>query len=287
MTESRRPQHADSTIVGQTTFVRLADAHGAMCFDTAAMRSILGESCTLAQAQSSACTSRARALLEGVAEQRFETVTQRGGRGAVRFFDSALGSLVLRSYRRGGLIGRWVRRHYLWIGESRTRCFREFHLLQQLAALDLPVPEVVAAGYVRKGLGYRAELLMRAIPDSRPLAQHLAALDSAQGLSLAAKLGQLIARFHRHGIYHADLNAFNVMVDGESKLWLIDFDRGERRTPRSAWQQANLQRLHRSLLKTAPQWATAGGATVEAFFAALVQAYQRSMADPAGGSGPV
>jgi len=279
MTENRRPPHSDSTIVGQPTFVRLADAHGAMCFNTDAIRSILGESCTLAQAQSSACASRARALLEGVAEQRFETVTQRGGRGAVRFFDSALGSLVLRSYRRGGLIGRWVRRHYLWIGESRTRCFREFHLLQTLALLGLPVPEVVAAGYVRAGLGYRAELLMRAIPDSRPLAQHLALLDSTQGLLLAAELGHLIARFHRHGVYHADLNAFNVMVDGDGKLWLIDFDRGEQRTPGKAWQHANLRRLHRSLLKTAPLWASAAGVAVEAFFAALVVAYQRAMAD--------
>lgn len=273
MTEIRPPPEPQSK-AESATFVRLADAHGAMCFDSAALRRILGESCGLAQAQTEACTSRARALLEGIAEQRFETVTQRGGRGAVRFFDSALGSLVLRSYRRGGLIGRWVRRHYLWTGESRTRCFREFHLLQRLAELGLPVPAVVAAGYVRHGVGYRAELLMRAIPDSRPLAQYLAGLDVAQSRALAADLGRLIARFHQHGVYHADLNAFNVMVDGQGKLWLIDFDRGELRRPGVTWQHANLQRLHRSLLKTAPQWVTPTGLGVEAFYAVLVEAYQ-------------
>ncbi|OPZ10161.1 MAG: 3-deoxy-D-manno-octulosonic acid kinase [Alphaproteobacteria bacterium ADurb.BinA280] len=279
MIDSRSPESLRHS-AGNPAFVRLCDAHGAMWFDAEAMRSILGEACSLTQAQSPACTSRARALLEGIAEQRFETVTQRGGRGAVRFFDSALGSLVLRSYRRGGLIGRWVRRHYLWLGESRTRCYREFHLLQQLAAQGLPVPHVVAAGFVRNGLGYRAELLMRAIPDSRPLAQHLAALDAESTRAIAVELGRLLARFHRQGVYHADLNAFNVMVDAQGKLWLIDFDRGELRPPDAQWQRANLQRLRRSLWKTAPQWAGASGVDVETLFATLVSAYQASMRLP-------
>jgi 3-deoxy-D-manno-octulosonic acid kinase len=32
-------------------------------------------------------------------------------------------------------------------------------------------------------------------------------------------------------------------------VWLIDFDRGELRTPAREWQLANLARLRRSLLK--------------------------------------
>ena len=32
-------------------------------------------------------------------------------------------------------------------------------------------------------------------------------------------------------------------------MWLIDFDRGELRPPARDWQQANLARLRRSLLK--------------------------------------
>jgi len=42
--------------------------------------------------------------------------------------------------------------------------------------------------------------------------------------------------------------AHNVLVvPGE--LYLIDFDRGRLRKPATAWQQGNLQRLRRSLVK--------------------------------------
>jgi 3-deoxy-D-manno-octulosonic acid kinase len=40
----------------------------------------------------------------------------------------------------------------------------------------------------------------------------------------------------------------NVLVTS-SALYLIDFDRGHRRTPAEGWRLANLQRLHRSLVK--------------------------------------
>ena len=65
---------------------------------------------------------------------------------------------------------------------------------------------------------------------------------------LAEEVGALVARFHRVGIWHADLNAHNVLVAPDG-LYLIDFDRGRLRVPAVAWQQANLLRLRRSLLK--------------------------------------
>jgi 3-deoxy-D-manno-octulosonic acid kinase len=61
-------------------------------------------------------------------------------------------------------------------------------------------------------------------------------------------VGAEIARFHAHGVYHADLNAHNILLT-DASVWLIDFDRGELRHPARAWQQANLARLKRSLLK--------------------------------------
>jgi 3-deoxy-D-manno-octulosonic acid kinase len=61
-------------------------------------------------------------------------------------------------------------------------------------------------------------------------------------------VGALVARFHRAGIWHADLNAHNVLVTNE-ELYLIDFDRGRQREPADSWQQANLLRLRRSLVK--------------------------------------
>lgn len=61
--------------------------------------------------------------------------------------------------------------------------------------------------------------------------------------------GQLIARFHRAGLDHADLNAHNILFDAGGHGWLIDFDRGVLRIPATRWRERNLKRLHRSLLK--------------------------------------
>ena len=47
---------------------------------------------------------------------------------------------------------------------------------------------------------------------------------------------------------HADLNAYNLQVDGQDRLWLLDFDRG-RLSSAGPWRQQNIARLHRSLLK--------------------------------------
>ena len=61
--------------------------------------------------------------------------------------------------------------------------------------------------------------------------------------------GRLIARSHRAGLDHADLNAHNLLFDPGGNGWVIDLDRGQLRIPASGWRQRNLKRLHRSLLK--------------------------------------
>lgn len=172
--------------------------------------------------------------------------TQAGGRGGVAVIATPVGECVLRHYRRGGLVASLLGERYLWTGADRTRPFAEFRLLGEIARLGLPGPPVVAARYSRSGLFYTADLITRRIKDARTLAERVQArqLDSA----LAAEAGALVARFHRAGIWHADLNAHNVLTAPDG-LYLIDFDRGRLREPRAAWQQANLQRLRRSLLK--------------------------------------
>lgn len=172
--------------------------------------------------------------------------TQAGGRGSVALIATAAGECVLRHYRRGGLVARVLGDHYLWIGADRTRAFAEFRLLASMAGEGLPVPRVVAARYRRRGLFYRADLITVRIPNAMTLAECLAAgkLDG----ELAELVGALVARFHRAGIWHADLNAHNILVT-DSELYLIDFDRGQRRKPADAWRVANMQRLRRSLVK--------------------------------------
>lgn len=170
-----------------------------------------------------------------------------GGRGGVAFVETPAGACVLRHYHRGGLAARVSADKYFWAGANRTRSFREFRLLDHLVANGLPVAAPVAARYARSGIHYTADLIVRRIPSVETLAERLArgALDA----SLAARVGATVARFHAAGACHADLNAHNILVGERDLVSLIDFDRGTLRKPALAWQQSNLKRLRRSLIK--------------------------------------
>ncbi|RAN81285.1 3-deoxy-D-manno-octulosonic acid kinase [Bacillus sp. SRB_336] len=199
--------------------------------------------------------------------------TQAGGRGGVAIIATPVGECVLRHYHRGGLVASLMGDRYLWTGADRTRPFAEFRVLAEVVSLGLPAPAVVAARYCRRGLLYSADLITRRIADASTLAECLAAgrLDG----ELAEESGALVARFHRAGVWHADLNAHNVLVAPDD-LYLIDFDRGRLRTPARAWQQANLLRLRRSLVKLGA--ASAGEAAFEeAIWQPLLYRYQRTL----------
>ena len=62
-------------------------------------------------------------------------------------------------------------------------------------------------------------------------------------------VGTCIRRFHDANIYHADLNAHNLLLSEDDRVYLIDFDRSAVRAEAKAWKDQNLARLHRSLTK--------------------------------------
>ncbi len=189
-----------------------------------------------------------------------------GGRGGAWFIAMGEGGdAVLRHYLRGGLVANLSRDAHLWRGIARVRSFAEYRLLRALRARKLPVPMPYAAWYRREGMSYRAAILMQRLPGVRSLA----ALATAGDAPWVAA-GALVARFHRQGLDHADLNAHNLLFDQEGRGWMIDFDRSRLRIPATAWREANLTRLQRSLHKRP---GTQSRATVEAGFAELRAAY--------------
>lgn len=174
---------------------------------------------------------------------------QAGGRGSAWFVTTPVGEAVLRHYRRGGRIATLLGDRYWWSGEDETRSFREFRLLAELNRDGLPVPRPLAARVQRSGPWYRADLLISRIPQTQTLAQRLAGDITVLPWE---DIGALVARFHLAGVFHADLNAHNLLLDSAGALWLIDFDRGERRALERLWATRNLERLRRSLRKECP-----------------------------------
>lgn len=172
-----------------------------------------------------------------------------GGRAAAWFIQIGTRQAVLKHYRRGGLIGRWVRDQYFWAGQDRVRSFAEFEVLSQLTQWGLPVPPVMAAAYWRThGLCYRAAIITQRIAGARPLA--LSNLDADWSAA-----GHVVRRMHQCGVWHADLNVFNILVDALHTIWLIDFDRARLAVHSPTAQQGNMDRLKRSIDKVCGAYA--------------------------------
>jgi len=168
------------------------------------------------------------------------------GRGTTIFVRHGDQQLALRHYHRGGMPAKLSRDRYFWLGLERSRPWREWHLLLELYRRGLPVPRPVAARISRDGMSYRGDIITGVV-DAEPLANWL--VKKRLRSSLLGNIGACLRRFHNEGVYHADLNACNILLDDEGNVTLIDFDRGELREPANGWQRANLQRLKRSLEK--------------------------------------
>lgn len=168
------------------------------------------------------------------------------GRQGVHLIDHPGGPLISRRNHRGGLVGRLIKKRYVWLGAERTRVFREARLIDHLRTAGLPVPPVIAAFYRREGLTYRGTLVTAYLPETKALAHHLATGELRPELWRA--VGDCLTRFYHHGVFHADLNAHNILIDATDNVWVIDFDRGRLRRP-GPWIQRNLARLERSIFK--------------------------------------
>lgn len=188
-------------------------------------------------------------LFDGADAQREgRPLDERTGRGSVRVIDRGDQRWVLRHYHRGGAVARLVEDHYLWTGLDRARAFREWRLLARLAELELPAPTPVAARVVRRGWAYRADIVTRYLPETRPLSAFLDDGHPLDGTWL--EIGRMVRAFHDHGVHHPDLTAHNILLDAGRRVFLVDFDNARFRPP-GEWRNAGLARLERSLRKVA------------------------------------
>ncbi|HUH88039.1 MAG TPA: 3-deoxy-D-manno-octulosonic acid kinase [Pusillimonas sp.] len=167
---------------------------------------------------------------------------QVGGRKSAWFVEAEFGQAVLRHYRRGGMVAKLSRDRYVWAGADATRSFAEFRVLWFLRERGLAVPAPLAAAYWKSGLTYRAAILIERIPQVRTLAEARAEPEA---------VAKAIFAMHEAGVWHADLNAFNILLSSSGQVWLIDFDRARRRTLTARLRRSNLLRLKRSLDKVA------------------------------------
>ena len=153
---------------------------------------------------------------------------------------------VLRHYLRGGMIGKILKDTFIYSGPDKTRSFKEWRLLDKLSSNGFNVPRPAAARFRQRGTFYTADIITVRIPDVVPLSQFIS--EQNPDAEFWQSIGAGIHRFHAAGVYHADMNAYNLQIDKSGELWMLDFDKGALRA-RGTWQQETLARLHRSLKK--------------------------------------
>ncbi len=195
----------------------------------------------------------ARALLGG-----------RGGVGAFQLRPDLV--VVLRPYRRGGLVGRHNQARYFGV---RPRPFRELRASEALRAAGVPTPDVLGAAVRWDAPGcYVGALATREVPAAINLWHYLQMAAPAERGPACAAAAAVTRRLHDAGAIHPDLNLQNYLVrrtPSDFDAWIIDLDcvRLGRVTP--ATRRAAFERICRSIRKLDPESAVMTLACVEAF----------------------
>jgi 3-deoxy-D-manno-octulosonic acid kinase len=133
-----------------------------------------------------------------------------------------IGSVVIKHYRRGGLMRYFIKRRYLKFGKTRAQ--RDFELLVIVANLGINVPEPIAYAH-RSRLFYQAWLVTREIHQPQSLAR-LSLQDEKKTSKAMESVIEQISSLIQNDILHVDLHPGNVVVDAAGKVYLLDFDKG-------------------------------------------------------------
>jgi 3-deoxy-D-manno-octulosonic acid kinase len=133
------------------------------------------------------------------------------------------GAVVVKHYKRGGLLGRLVRDRYLKWGKSRSQL--EFEFLQKARELGINAPQPLL--FASRGrLIYRAWLVTSEIKKPLSLAR-LSVDDELRTRQVMASVIEQISRLMDNRIMHVDLHPGNVVVDSQDQVFLLDFDKGK------------------------------------------------------------
>jgi 3-deoxy-D-manno-octulosonic acid kinase len=134
-----------------------------------------------------------------------------------------IGAVVIKHYRRGGLLRYFIKRRYLKLGKTRAQ--REFELLAAVAEFGVNVPQPIAFAYSGH-LFYRAWLITREIRQPLSLADLSLQDEDKTGRVMASVIKQVSSLIQNH-ILHVDLHPGNVVADNAGKVYLLDFDKGK------------------------------------------------------------
>lgn len=168
------------------------------------------------------------------------------GRGRLFTFPILPGKGVLREYRRGGMVRRFLPR-----GTLTNRPLREWNVLNYLYRHEFPVPDPLGLLWRRRSLLVTGAIATQFI-DSVNLADYLRTT-AVPPEHLLENVGRLIRRMHDLHVYHADLHVGNILVTARplplGSVYFVDFDNARITAVTTLLRAQNLLRLRRSFTK--------------------------------------
>jgi 3-deoxy-D-manno-octulosonic acid kinase len=170
-----------------------------------------------------------------------------GGRSKSFIFNlSGFGRVFVKHYSHGGVLRSITGGRFLAIGEQRSRL--EFEMLERARSLGVNAPRPLAI--ITKGaIVYGTWLVMEELGDTRSLVE----VQNEDGDDLRHamdELGKQLGLLIKNQIFHVDLHPGNVLVSGDGKAFIVDFDKarifsgGE-----SALRELYLRRWRRAVIK--------------------------------------
>lgn len=146
-----------------------------------------------------------------------------GRADVVRTEIKGLGHVVIKYYKRGGLVRRFNENVYLRRGIPRSR--HEFEMIQKARGLGISCPEPLVWA-IKGGLFYKAFLITRNIGDHGSLVD-ICIKNPNECVSNLEKAAEQASLLIQNRIHHVDFHPGNVLVDNQGKVYVIDFDKAQ------------------------------------------------------------
>jgi 3-deoxy-D-manno-octulosonic acid kinase len=146
-----------------------------------------------------------------------------GGRAPLSRLETPDGPVLVREYRKGGLLRALRGRTF----RGPWRPLRELVLLRRLTALGVPVPEAVACVVLPGPLGWRGFLLTQEVEGAQDLLAwlHDRPSDGPSEREVLREAGRSVRRLHDAGVAHADLHPKNLLLAPGGRVLLLDLDK--------------------------------------------------------------
>jgi TP53 regulating kinase-like protein len=129
--------------------------------------------------------------------------------------------------------------------DERIRGYRTTHepqLMHEAKLAGVPTPTIFL-------VDMKNAVITMEFVEGKQVKQLLGGISKAERRELCVRIGELIGKLHGHGVIHGDLTTSNMILNGEGKVFLVDFGLGEKNTELEA-KGVDLHLMKRALQST-------------------------------------